>query len=386
MNSLSPILNQNYIKKDNTSQVYLITYINRDSIRLKTGVYVNGKHWDKNRRMVKRSDPDHEDKNLHINNCMARATEIFKKYRLNFKQLTPPILREEYRIFSTQIDFYKFFQNEINKKKQINEPSTMRRHQGVLEKLRRFRPTLRFSEIDEEFIKSFNGYMRVKLRNGKNTRAKTLSTLKEYLHIALRVGVIEYDPFKYYKIQTEKTEIICLTKNELEKLKRVYENNDYQPGKFKALRRFLFCCFTGLRISDLEQLSLHHIHNSIIQIVPHKTRNQKSIKIEIPIIEYAQRLIDDERADYKRVHVFEPMHRNTISRYIKEIAKDINLHKNISTKTARHTFATLFLETGGAIEVLQQLLGHSNIRETMVYVHVAKKRIIDQMTLFSNNI
>ena len=39
----------------------------------------------------------------------------------------------------------------------------------------------------------------------------------------------------------------------------------------------------------------------------------------------------------------------------------------------RHTFATMFLEKGGDVQVLQKLLGHSEITTTMIYVHIIAK-------------
>jgi site-specific recombinase XerD len=51
---------------------------------------------------------------------------------------------------------------------------------------------------------------------------------------------------------------------------------------------------------------------------------------------------------------------------------------------SRHTFATQFLELGGNIEVLQTLLGHSSLKQTMIYAHVADKRRESQMDNFNN--
>ena len=57
---------------------------------------------------------------------------------------------------------------------------------------------------------------------------------------------------------------------------------------------------------------------------------------------------------------------------------------DISFHSARHTFATLFLEKLNDVAVLQQLLGHSNIRQTMEYVHVSEKKKIEQMKIFDS--
>jgi len=55
---------------------------------------------------------------------------------------------------------------------------------------------------------------------------------------------------------------------------------------------------------------------------------------------------------------------------------------------ARHTFATNFLIAGGRVEILQKILGHSKIDETMIYVHIAESvtnvQIFNMDTIINN--
>ena len=61
-----------------------------------------------------------------------------------------------------------------------------------------------------------------------------------------------------------------------------------------------------------------------------------------------------------------------VNRELKEICKFRGINKRVSFHVSRHTFATNFLVSGGRVEHLQKLLGHSNIRETMIYVHIVE--------------
>jgi site-specific recombinase XerD len=57
---------------------------------------------------------------------------------------------------------------------------------------------------------------------------------------------------------------------------------------------------------------------------------------------------------------------------LKKIMKILKIQKNVTFHVARHTFATSFLRAGGNVEKLQLLLGHSDIKQTMIYAHIVQ--------------
>ena len=105
--------------------------------------------------------------------------------------------------------------------------------------------------------------------------------------------------------------------------------------------------------------------------------------VKIPLCVKALRLIHDEGNTTGRL--FHPCTEQRMNSNIKDIAAIAKIKKPLTNHSARHTFATLFIQKTADVATLQRLLGHSRIQETMVYIHISEQNLFDQMKKFEES-
>lgn len=373
-----------YVNKNGESPLVIVIHTHGKKIRLATGVSVKRDEWNGKSQTIRGKDRDVKDLNMVLGNCLAMVNNIMIKYRLQNKILAADQLRYEYAHYSASISFFDFMEEEIKMRKTEIEGSTIRQHEVCLNKLREFKSELTFSEIDEALVHRFKGWLKTVKGNDQYTISSNLKVFKTYINRAIKKKIITENPFCFIPLVQPKNERIFLVESEIISLVKLYNRLFLSSSHQKVLRHFLFAVSTGLRISDVKSITMENIFKNTLIFTSYKTRNQKAAVIRIPLQSLALRMIRDESPNRLKGPVFTMLSDFRTNQYIKEIAKVVKITKNISFHTARHTFATYFLRKTKNLLALQKLLGHSDMRETMIYSHILMEDIEAEMKCFED--
>lgn len=384
MHDIKTWINDKMPRKNGQAAVYLIVHLKYKSLKFNTGIKCLPTKWDYENGRIKGKGQDAKDKNLIINECFARMNEIFVRYRLQNITITPELLKNEWKNPTRRIDFFAFFNEALKERKSDLAFGTYKHHKTVLNFLKKFRKNLAFSEITPDFIEQFQRWLRDKEKNDVNTIHSKLRIFRTYLNIAVRKGIIEVNPFSQIKLKKARVNRVYLSDKELEQLWNLYKSGQLTNSKQKVLRHFLFMCFTGLRISDLRAITPENVVGNTLVYNALKTKKVKRNFIKVPLSSFALILITDERSSNGKL--FNTISEQKMNKYIKEIVPKAGINKEVTNHSGRHTFATLWLDKTNDLAQLQALLGHSNISDTMVYVHITESGLKNQMKVFEDSI
>lgn len=240
---------------------------------------------------------------------------------------------------------------------------------------------LPLTEINGELVRAFEFYLKTEKECQQNTVIRYMKCLKKITNLAIANERISKDPFVGIKFHEKEVIREFLTMDELF---TIY-HKEFPLERITVVRDvFIFAAFTGLAFIDVQQLAPEHIvedanGNLWIRKPRQKTKNMCNIPLlDIPM-EILRKYANHPTCQKKKVLLPVPCNQKMNS-YLKEIADLCMIKKNLTTHTARHSYATsVCLANGVSIENVAKMLGHSNIKMTQHYARVLDSSILRDM-------
>lgn len=354
---------RNYINKEGEALLYLKVNHKRELERIPLGLYADPKNWNQDKSRMTDNSQKSQDLNLILENIESKITAIKTTYRLSERFLTVENFVHEFHHGIPRVDFVAFWSSQLDLQKEIVHKNTHKKEKSVLKKFREFKPRVMFTDLDIDVILKFKAFM-IKRKMLATSMNSNLKVLKKYLKIAEEAGIKMPLNIRAIKIGSTNGNRNYLNEEELKKLNRYFHSEFINETYRIPLALFLTSCFTGLRISDMQQIELKNIVDGALKFTSVKTKKNQNVKLN----KYALQII--EACPEMLVTKFTDQY---INRILKDICKDRKINKIVTFHVARHTFATNYLKQGGKVEVLQKILAHSNIKETMIYVTILQE-------------
>ena len=238
------------------------------------------------------------------------------------------------------------------------------------------------TELDSQHIEKFLAYL-YKCNIKKRTQARILSGIKAFYNYLLLEEKITDNPASM--IEGAKLGLYLpdvLSVDEIDALLKAIDLSAPEGHRNRAMLETLYAC--GLRVSELISLRISDLffNDGFIRVIG-KGNKQRLVPISRRAMEEINRYRaqrNTQKIDKKSEDVLflnrrgKPLSRVMIFIIIKQLAEVINMKKNISPHTFRHSFASHLIENGADLRAVQEMLGHESILTTEIYTHIDRKR------------
>ena len=243
--------------------------------------------------------------------------------------------------------------------------------------------------ITEDLFEEYRFYLK-KRGLATATMNRYLCWLSRLMYRAVSQRLIRCNPFENAKYEKAEQKIRFLQKSDVAKLMalRVIDKEAEQ-----ARRLFVFACFTGLAIADMEHLQFGHVQTAADgQKYIRKERQKTKVEFVVPLHPIAETIINQckkERPSMKEMQTVKgkgndfifhcACSRSVMSAKLSIVGKACGIRERLSYHMARHTFGTLSLSAGIPIESIAKMMGHASISSTQIYAQVTDNKISEDM-------
>lgn len=350
-----------------------------------------------------------------INKEISRYEETASETFYSFEQSgTQPAAEEFRKAFNTRIGkseekekgFFECYNEFIameGREKSWTD-STYKKHRTVRRHVQNFAPDLEFSDLTEKGLNKLTDYMlsitddtgTASLKN--TTIKKDINIFKWFLRWATKMGYNKELAYVTYKpkLKIIPKKVIYLTWDELMQIRDTPIPDDMSYlSKIKDM--LLFCCFTSLRFSDMQNLKWEYVFDNHIEVTTIKTDDPLRIELN----KYSKYVL--ENYIRSKGYVFPRISNQKMNDYLKILGKLCNIktattityykgnerieeimpkYELLSSHVGRRTFICNALMLGIAPNIVMKWTGHSDYSAMKPYIEIADKAKESAMSLF----
>ena len=250
-----------------------------------------------------------------------------------------------------------------------------------------------FLEVTQSELEKYIIYLQ-KLGHSQSTRARHLSSLKQFFKFCVQDGHLATDPTSQLSAPKSLKRLPkTLTLEEVDAILEVAKTDghtEFERARNRCLMELLYA--SGMRISELMSLPVASVRGKPKMIlIKGKGSKERLVPLSNSAIDALGQWLKfrDEKeklsikAGLKRSNFLFPSYskngyltRNWFFNKIKNWAIEAGVKgESVSPHTIRHAFATHLLSNGADLRIIQTLLGHSDITTTEIYTHIVNEKL-----------
>lgn len=365
---------------DNTKlEIKIECYHNRQYKHIGTGVFIESKYWDnsylsKKCPQYKVVDALLQNKLNHYKNTALDYERSGKIY--DFNALKHTIGDKDNFLF------YQFIEDELKNEPELDLKTVMK-YKSNIAHISGVLPSVAVSDISESDISKLDAYFRKEF--AQSTTARMHVFVQKYIKIAIKKRLLTFNPYDNVKLNMDRgdAKIAYLTLAELSKLE---ELKNLPKNHQMVLDRFLYSCYTGLRISD--NLALRKdcftdtkdgyvVDLRTIKGYGHDLIHPIGLMFEGKPDKIARRWINAHDGDT----LFPIVSTTYISEVLKVLAETAKITKHLNFHVSRHTCASLLADISQNPFLIKNILGHTDIKTSMIYIHASPESTKKQLRI-----
>lgn len=302
-------------------------------------------------------------------------------------EYTTPDLVQAFKNRNDMGCFFTYAAYRINELISLGKDGTAANYRSAVNAFEHYQGSrdLSTDDITSKMIESFID-SRARQGNSPNTAAFYVKQLRAIYNKAYDEGYVRsaHNPFRRIKLKGSKTPKRAITKKEINRI----AGADLK-GRHRHLELsrdlFMFSLYTrGMAFVDMCYLQKENIHGNMLVYRRRKTGQWLQIRIEAPLKELLRKyndansryllpmLRDDD--SYKGYRYIQ----RRLNKRIREIGDLLEFNFPLTFYVARHTWATLAHESGIAMSVISEGMGHGSEKTTRIYLAGLSHQIIDK--------
>lgn len=237
------------------------------------------------------------------------------------------------------------------------------------------------SYISKKELEGYITYLN-EIGRAATTVSRSIASMKAFFNYLCEKGVITVNPamgLKSPKIEKKRPDI--LTINEVDALLKQPSRNTPKELRDKSMLELLYA--TGMRVTELITLRTEDVNIKLEYIVCHERKKERLIpfgtEAKNALVKYLNQgrplLVNGESDILFPNCSGGEMSRQGFWKLIKSYGKKAGIKSEITPHTLRHSFAAHLVENGADLRAVQEMLGHSDISTTQIYMTAGNKRV-----------